>query len=692
MTPWRTPAWTLLALAVVLAACAPARRALDLEGWNVLLVTLDTLRQDRVGVYGYERSTTPRLDEWARKGVIFDEATAATPTTLASHTSILSGMHPPRHGVRGNAFYALSDEHGTLAEILGEEGYQTAAVVGSMVLERRYGLAQGFDQYDDARDTMAKAEDRFDASRPAHEVTRGAFRATASFRRDAPFFLWVHYYDPHLPNVPYPKFVVPGGDARGSDYDSEVAFMDHNIGVLLDELGRQGLLDRTLIVVVADHGEGFAGPHEEDTHGMFLYRDTIRVPLFFVAEGAIRGDRRSDALARHVDLVPTILDLLAIDAPDGVQGRSLRPSLEGEPAGDAPISYSETLLPWDAYGWSPLFQVRDERWKFIEGPRPELYDLASDPDELHDVAGMHPDRVERYRALVEEVRRDESRDGGSEPRTDPEMLERLHALGYVAAGRGGDVLPDLSTLRHPRDVYPIVEELDEAAALEAAGRTEEAIRKLEALRGRDPDNYDIARRLANLRMVEAQWAAAVLLGRELVERRPDLPHSSYLLADVYANHARYLRRQGSEDRARERFEQAIEVLRGLPDEELLGAAPAVRLGGYLAEVGREQEALETYGRAIELEPAHVTARREAARILVERGDPEAALAHLDAVLRRSPADLERLRSIHVLRMRVSRDLGRSADARESAVWILANFPDDPAGTLARRIRDQLDGE
>ncbi len=688
-------AWVLLVVAAGVSTGCSDRGTPDLRGWNVLLLTLDTLRQDRVGIYGHETARTPTLDALGAGGVVFDHAVAATPTTLASHTSILTGLHPPRHGVRGNAFYSLPDSQTTLAEILEGAGYRTTAVVGSTVLGRRYGLAQGFEKYDDASDTMARTAE-FDAMRPAHEVTRAAILKTRDWIPGGqPWFLWAHYYAPHLPHTPRPAFTPPEADPMdpGVAYDAEVAFMDHQVGVLLDAMKNRGLLDRTLIVVVGDHGEGFAGPHEERTHGMFVYHDTQRVPLIIRADGGIRGGRRTDRVVGHVDLVPTILDLIEIETELDFQGASFRDVLEtGKREDPAPTSvvYSETLLPWEAYGWSPLFAIRDDRFKLIEGPFPELYDLAADPDESRNLAAEQPELVSRMRARIRSVRdasdASSARAGAIMP--DDDDLHRLEALGYVIGGRDAAEIPELSTLSHPRERYPLIERLDDATLLEEQGETSAAIRELEAIRKEDPRNFDVLRRLAVLRLGADQQLAAVAIARELVSIRPDLPHAYTILADALIGVARIERAKGDDDEAGRYFDEAIAVLGSVPNEHLIGAGPAIRLATAYREVGREDEALDAYERALELDPRSYTAARGAGEIRIRRGELDLAIRNFELAANTARDDEER-KPILVRLLRTYEETGRPNDARTIAAAILERYSGDPAAALARRTLDRI---
>ena len=415
--------------------------ARSLRDWNVLLVTLDTTRQDHLGCYGARQARTPVLDGLAADGTRFDRAVAQAPITLPAHASILTGRVPPAHGARGNGIYSVPPSETTLAEILSRSGYATAAVVAATVLDRKHGLEQGFDAYDDDPDEMQGGLGITDPSRTGPVVTAAALRRIDEFPTAKPWFLWVHYFDPHTPYTPPEPFRSEFENSREGRYAAEIATMDAALGDLLRGLRQRGLDDRLLVVAIGDHGEGVTGPHEEKTHGLLLYEDTLRVPLIVHAEGGLPRGAVDDGLARQIDILPTVVDLLELPIPDSVEGSSLasrlRPSKVGTPSdspartgsapvreaapesneevpadGDDPASYAETFLGYDAYGWSPLFQLRTRDWKYVQGSRHELYDLRLDPDEQRDVADDHPERVREMADRLAEIRGSADFSGG----------------------------------------------------------------------------------------------------------------------------------------------------------------------------------------------------------------------------------------------------------------------------------------
>lgn len=401
---------------------------------NLLLITIDTLRADHLGCYGYARAGTPRLDRLAAEGALVRDAIAVAPLTFPSHASILTALYPPRHGVRDNADFRLPEVDTTLAEYLGTNGYSTEAVVGSVVLASGLGMAQGFDVYDEPSETLSAMEPgartpfRPVLERTAAEVTDAALRALEGARE--PSFLWVHYFDPHFEYRPPSPFRE---GFEGRPYDGEIAYTDSEIGRLIDRLEARGLLDRTLVAVTSDHGESL-GEHGEETHGLLLYDAALRVPLILRLPGVIPAGRRLAGPVSGVDLAPTLLDLIGLPAMGAIHGRSFAAALRGgaetEPAD--PV-YSESIYPEKAYGWAPTFALRGRARKFIDAPEPEVYDLSADPGETRNLAPAGAREVEDWRRRLDTLVAGMGAADGSAGRTmSDEEREKLASLGYVS--------------------------------------------------------------------------------------------------------------------------------------------------------------------------------------------------------------------------------------------------------------------
>lgn len=397
----------------------------------VLLVSFDTTRADRVGAHGSERGLTPELDRLAREGACFERAWSVAPLTMPSHTSMLTGVLPPAHGVRSNGIFTLDERARTVAEVLRDAGWRTGAFVGTIILDRRYGLAQGFEVYDGP--TTEKAGAAFTViERRADLVVDAALAWTRTLAAGEPAFLFVHFYDPHSP------YEMPAGYAgRFSEaYDAEIALCDAQLARLHAGLAAGGR--SAALVMTADHGESL-GQHREATHGIFVYETTQRVPMVVHAPGRVAAGTRVAAPVTVADVAPTLLDLAGVGAAalPGVSGRSLLATLEQPEAGRA--VYAESLLPFHSYRWHPLQALVWNGFKLVQGRTAELYDLANDPSELHDLAAAQPERVarmqERLAALLQESA---SLGWESDLALTAEDRATLDQLGYATGGLDAD--------------------------------------------------------------------------------------------------------------------------------------------------------------------------------------------------------------------------------------------------------------
>jgi len=400
-----------------------------LAGHDVLVITLDTVRADHLGCYGHETAETPILDGLAARGVRFADAVTPVPITLPAHASIFTGLLPPTHAVRLNGAHRLDPDATTLAELLGEAGYATGAVIAASVLESSRGLAQGFDHYDDA------IRGRRSAERPASEVTDRALAWVRQRNPERPYFLWAHYFDAHDPYTPPARFGARFPDAP---YDGEIAYVDAEIGRLLAGIEALGRDRAPLIVVIADHGEGL-GEHGERTHAHLIYESTVHVPFILVPGDRITRARVvDDRVVSAVDVTPTILDLVGIASPGDLDGRSLvddRP--HGPPPEDRRV-YVETLWPHLMHGWAPIRALRRHRDKYTDAPFPEYHDLADDPDETTNLlAGEAPPSISEMPPEAAELRVElealvASHAAPDAPEAmDEETIARLQSLGYV---------------------------------------------------------------------------------------------------------------------------------------------------------------------------------------------------------------------------------------------------------------------
>ncbi len=428
--------WLVLLTCVASATFCTSRSPAAPIG--VVLITLDTTRADRLTAYGFADAAMPHLERLAREGVVFDQATSVAPLTVPAHASLLTGLLPPSHGVRENSSPPLAPQHTTLAEILGRHGFHRGAIVGSGVLDPDRGLSQGFDYY-----SAAPGAHRPQPDAPQRNAEAVIDEAIAWLQRvsDAPFFLWAHLYDPHRPYQPPEPFA---SRYAHDPYVGEIAYADFHLGRLLDALDRRDVLDRTLVIVAGDHGESL-GEHGERDHGIFVYESVLRIPL--IVRTPLVEPRRVRSVVRLIDVMPTVLDLLGLP-PTPSDGVSLKKLMNGEQADLE--AYAESLYP-SRFGWSPLRSLRDGRFKFIDAPRPELYDLEHDPLEQRNLYDLRPAIAaalgRRLLSFADAQSSSAPRSAETVPR---DVRERLGALGYVSPGPA-DASPRHAGLRDAKD-------------------------------------------------------------------------------------------------------------------------------------------------------------------------------------------------------------------------------------------------
>jgi arylsulfatase A-like enzyme/Flp pilus assembly protein TadD len=399
-----------------------------------VIVTIDTLRADHVGAYGAADARTPHMDTLARQGAMAIEASSHVPLTRPSHVTIFTGQLPTQTGIRDNISPAVVPGAPLLAEVLKKAGFATGGFVSSVVLDASSGLGRGFDRYDDDFGNQSGGAQFLNTLQKKGDLTTAeAIAWLEKTRAAAPagrFFLWVHLYEPHDPYEPPEPYA---SQFRDRPYDGEIAFADDLVGRLDAALGRLGLLDDTALVVTSDHGEGL-GDHGETLHGFFAYQSTLRVPFLVRGPGVAPGTRLATTV-RLVDIFPTALDLLGLTLPATTgAGRSLAAALRGEKGGTDAVVYAESLVPLLHFGWSDLRVLREGRFKYIQAPRPELYDLATDPSEEHNLAVVQASRAAALRAGLGpflDAERSAVRSVGAAPAVAPDLLEKLGALGYV---------------------------------------------------------------------------------------------------------------------------------------------------------------------------------------------------------------------------------------------------------------------
>lgn len=569
----------------LLAGCARAPRT----PINVLLISVDTLRADRLGAYGATSVETPAIDGLARAGVRFENAYSPVPLTLPAHWTVLSGVEPWRHGVVDNGMISM-DPPALLAERFKLQGYDTAGFVSAFVLHRTFGLSRGFAMYDDGPAGDAALDQTFHGVGRADERVDKALRWLSRERRQ-PFFLWLHLYDPHAPYEPPEGFRAR---YEGRPYDGEVAFVDTQVARILAAIQRSGASERTLVVLLSDHGESL-GEHGERTHGVLLYDSTLRVPLIFQLPGTLSaGEVRRDAVSL-ADVAPTIAKLVGLPPADNVDGRDLFGPDRSPRRMGAISEYPRRKL-----GWANLIAVREAGWKYILAPRPELFDFALDPREERSRIQDQPARAAAMARATAEIgsalEAGMARSSTAEPA--PEDQARLSALGYVSGSRtSSGPAPD------PKDVIATMNDLDEAYQRMAEGRfgeAESSLRRLSSQRALPQGPVLEARaRLARLRGRDAEAEGIYL---RVVARDPQ---DASALAQLVV----IARQQGRHDIAIERAHRLVSLA---PAD---GGASRL-LGEVLLAAGQAAEAEAEWRRGLARAPEAGWLRLSLARLLM----------------------------------------------------------------------------
>lgn len=578
-----------------------ARPAIDAP--TVLLITVDTLRADRIGCYGHERAGTPVIDRLASSGMAFSAAQTTAPLTLPAHASIMTGRTIPAHGVLNNGTYALPEGLPTLAEAASAKGWKTAAFVSAPVVARRYGLDRGFDYYDDHVPRQAAGEQGLVVHYPERAATETVARAISwlSEAGDRPALVWVHLWEPHAPYSPPEPFASQFPD---DDYQGEVAASDAAIGSLLDgvrDLGRS----RVMTVLTADHGEGL-GEHGEPTHGVFLYRAVLRVPLVFHAQGWDLATGWVHDPVSVADIAPTLVELLGFEALAGADGISLVSALTG--AGPLPSRAgvsAESHLPRIEYGWSGLRALVGPDFKLIEAPRDELYDVRADHDETTNLAGDKPKVLRRKLAALDDLARQARESapeaGAAQRSASDEELAQLQALGYVASGQAADEGPVVDRgAPDPKDRVEALALFDEAVAHTRGGRTAAAIETLGKLLEIDPGSPGVLLKLGEAQILGRKLAAAEQTFLRLVEVAPENDLAWFRLGQLRGHRKDF-------EGEREAYGRALEL-----NPRRMESYKA--LAGVLTQLGRYREAIDVLERARELDPSDREVSRDLQRL------------------------------------------------------------------------------
>jgi arylsulfatase A-like enzyme/Tfp pilus assembly protein PilF len=603
-----------LAAAVALSVARAGPPAPEAPRPNILLITLDTTRADHLGCYGWTHARTPNLDALAHRGALFERCDTAAPITLTSHATILTGLFPPRHGVRDNGIFTLPAKVETAASRLRAAGYDTAAVVSAVVLARRYGLDRGFRIYDDEMGP-ASASGAEASERTAQATTAAALAALAKLR--APFFLWVHYFDPHEEYRP-PERIARSMGGPHPLYDGEIAFADEQIGALLTALPSP-----TGVVAVGDHGE-MLGERGEPTHGLLLYAGARRVPLILAGPDVPAG-RRVPCLVRTADATPTLLAWARVTTTEPLDGAPLLPLPSASDCGR--VSYTESFLPFFAYHWYPPRALSDGRQFFLRSPEASLYAIAEDPSETHDAAAAEPGVARAWERRLDDLlaaageRPDGDVNVSAQTPASDEDARKLLSLGYLSGG-GGLVdrkLPD------PRGMTGIARDLHEATRQMQQDRFAEALPSLKSVLRRDPRNFTALTLAARCLQETGQCAEAIPLFRRASQENPR------------------------------------------------SEVPVVDSAGCLLALGRKDEAMDEFRRALALDPTQAESAAGLARLLAAAGDRAAALQVLEGALSAG----SHAPKVFLERGTILAQSGRLSDAYASFREASRRNPDDP---------------
>lgn len=664
----------------------------QIEELNVILISIDTLRADRVSSFGSPHVETPHIDRLASEGVRFTSAASTVPFTLPAHSSIMTGTYPPFHGVRENVGYFLDDSLPTIAGQLSEGGWTTGGFVSAFVLDSRWGIGRGFDKYLDDFDPEDTGKGNLaSVQREGSETIAAAVEWLDSHPRE-PFFLWLHLYDPHDPYTPPEPFK----SRYQHPYDAEVAYTDSLIGEFRHSLEERSLLETSLLILTSDHGEGL-GQHQEGFHGFFIYDSTVRVPLIVRAPFGGLGGRVVDDAVSHVDLLPTILEAVGQPIPEQTQGASLLPLMldlvpEGSPERKV---YTESLYPLLHYGWAPLRSLRSGEFKFIDAPRPELFDLSQDSDESHN-ALLDQRQVSRELKDALEAMTDTIETGGVASRAtdlDEETMRQLEALGYVA-GRGG-VDSDETADRDradPKDRIRLHQMVMAAQSDFGSRELDKAEAKLRQVLKTDDSLLDAHQMLGTISLQRQELESAVQHFQNALAQKADHTPAILGLADAYLRldreeealigFERVLELSSTDSNAalgaadilvgQGRSDEAKQILETALDQKQPAPILFSRLGELIVDDGETDRAARLFRQALEgndeLAPAHFNL----AVILEEEGGAQEAMIHYQRTIDLTPSNYQALFNLGRL-YGLQGEPGRQQELYEEAIEANPDF-------------------
>jgi arylsulfatase A-like enzyme/Tfp pilus assembly protein PilF len=607
---------TLLAC---LALIAPFARAAAASPPNLIFITIDTLRADHLGCYGYKEIRTPNIDSLAADSVRFERAYSAVPVTLPSHTVMFTGTYPTLNGMHDFSGNKLGPNQTTLATVLKDAGYTTGAVLGSAVLDSRFGLNRGFDFYYDHFDFSRLQESNLDEmERPGNIVADKAL-AWLGQNSQRQFFLWMHLYDPHHPYRPPEPFAK---EYKDRPYDGEIAFADEQVGRLITFLKEKELYRNTLIVLTGDHGEGL-GEHGEKTHGFFIYNSTLHVPMIIHLPG---GQAKTiDKVVNLADLMPTLLETLKLSVPTQVQGKSLLPLIAKQPA-EARNLYAETFLPRLHFNWSELRSVENQKYHFIDAPKPELYDLSKDPGEMQNLFDQKKAVSEEMRALLARMIKENSgsQELAEKSGLDPALAERLRSLGYMAFSGGGNPSVSNRLLPDPKDRIQVYELISDALSESQHGQFAESTAKLTEALKTDPDSVAIHYLLGLNYYRLRDFPKSIEHLEKVLKMSPEYALAVFQLGLAYG-------RTGD-------FEKAVVSLKRALELDSTNFAAAYNLGAAYLQQKNGAEATAAFRQCVSIAPEYAPGHRALGEMLLYQGNVDDALTELRRAAELAPQD------------------------------------------------------
>jgi len=631
---------------------------------NVVVVTIDTLRADHLRCYGYREIETANVDRIAQNGVLFENAVAQTPLTPPSHASIFTGLYPTAHHVRGNGGFILRPSITTLATILQQQGWDTAAFISSVSLKRVFGLNQGFAVYDDQMPKPGKGQEFVaDAERPAGQTVDRAL-SWLEAQSGKPFFLWVHVFDPHVPYNPPAPF---RNQYKDRPYDGEIAYADHELGRLFDVVSKKSSPGKTLIAVLSDHGESL-GDHGEYSHGVFVYDSTLRI-AFMMSGPGIPAGLRVKQQARTVDLLPTVLELMGGRPPTLVHGVSLTPFFTGKNAA-TDVSYTETLYPKINMGWAELRAIRTNRWKYIFAPKPELYDLSKDPTETNNVIQSNAAEAQKLQAELAAI----AGKGTEKVETstvDQRTLAQLRSLGYLSGvsqptfelkGKGVD----------PKDRLGVLKALEEADGTQSHLPFPRRIELLRQALKQDPTNPTLYYSLGRNCERAGRDAEAIDVYRAAIRNGVE---SGWLHSQV----GDFLVRSGRKTEAIAEYERAIQL-------DPADTGTQVNLATAYVETGRLEDAERIFKGIIRIDETHAGAYNGLGVIAIQRQDAVSARSYLEKTVQLDPDLLEAQLNLGIL----YKMAGENARARTCFESFLAKASPAKYGEMIPKVREELE--